>query len=93
MTCDVQAERVRVFVSDTGPGIAAADQERIFAPYVQLETPVFGDHAGTGLGLALSREYALGMQGDLTASAAPEGGAMFTLTLVRAADANQGATE
>ena len=93
VTCDVQAERVRVFVSDTGPGIAAADQERIFAPYVQLETPVFGDHAGTGLGLALSREYALGMQGDLTASAAPEGGAMFTLTLVRAADANQGATE
>jgi signal transduction histidine kinase len=45
---------VRVSVTDTGPGIAAADQERIFGEFQQTELGV-KQREGTGLGLALSR--------------------------------------
>jgi signal transduction histidine kinase len=55
---DVSSERidgeVRVFVSDTGPGIAAADQERIFEEFQQTSAGT-RQQEGTGLGLALSR--------------------------------------
>ena len=85
--CETDAVRVRLRVIDRGPGIAVADRERIFAPFVQLQTPVFGDRPGVGLGLALSREYALAMDGDLAALTAPEGGAVFELTLRRGAGA------
>jgi signal transduction histidine kinase len=45
---------VQVSVSDTGPGIAAADQERIFEEFQQTDVGV-AQREGTGLGLALSR--------------------------------------
>jgi signal transduction histidine kinase len=54
---DVRAARVngevRVSVADTGPGIAAGDQERIFDQFQQTEIGV--EERGTGLGLALSK--------------------------------------
>jgi signal transduction histidine kinase len=84
LDCDADAAWVRLRVVDGGPGIAVDDRERIFAPFVQLKTPVFGDRSGIGLGLALSREYALAMNGDLVASTASEGGAAFILSLRRA---------
>ena len=68
-------------VTDTGIGIAAADQESVFAPFVQLTPHGEGRHDGAGLGLAISRSLARGMGGDLTVTSAPGEGAAFTLTL------------
>lgn len=45
-------------VSDTGIGIAEADQERVFADFVQVDSPVQRRQTGTGLGLPLCRKLA-----------------------------------
>jgi two-component system, NtrC family, sensor kinase len=68
--------RMRVAVVDDGPGIAAADRERIFEPFVSTK-PV-GE--GTGLGLAISRQLVEGFGGQLSAVESPRG-ARFEMTL------------
>ncbi|HEX5580265.1 MAG TPA: GAF domain-containing sensor histidine kinase [Gemmatimonadaceae bacterium] len=70
---------VRAWVSDEGPGVPAEYRERIFQPYEQIASVARG--RGSGLGLALSRQLARLMGGDLTVDDAPGGGALFTLTL------------
>jgi signal transduction histidine kinase len=66
-----------VIVSDQGPGIAEADQQRIFERFEQAHT----SEEGAGLGLAISRRLARSMGGDVTVDSAPGEGARFTLTL------------
>jgi signal transduction histidine kinase len=66
-----------VTVSDEGPGIETADQQRIFERFERVQ-PKAG---GTGLGLAISRRLARSMGGDVTLDSAPGAGARFTLTL------------
>ncbi len=66
-----------VTVSDEGPGIALADQQRIFERF-ERATP---DEGGTGLGLAISRRLARSMGGDIGLESAPDVGARFTLVL------------
>ena len=68
-------------VTDTGIGIPAADQESVFAPFFQLTAQGNARREGAGLGLAISRNLARGMGGDLTVTSAPGEGATFTLTL------------
>ncbi len=46
-----------VTVSDTGPGIAAQDQKRVFEPFAQLESSLRRRQGGTGLGLAISKRF------------------------------------
>jgi signal transduction histidine kinase len=46
-----------ITVADTGIGIAAADVERVFEPFVQLDSSLARKYEGTGLGLALSRRW------------------------------------
>jgi signal transduction histidine kinase len=46
-----------ISVADTGIGIAAADIERVFEPFVQLDSSLARKYEGTGLGLALSRRW------------------------------------
>ena len=75
---------VRVNVRDTGIGIPSAKIESIFAPFVQLQTRPSCQQGGVGLGLAISRDLARGMGGDLTAVSAVGEGTTFTLTLPRA---------
>ena len=66
-----------VTVSDEGPGIDPADQQRIFERFERA-----GEQSGgTGLGLAISRRLARSMGGDVTLESAPDAGAHFTLTL------------
>jgi PAS domain S-box-containing protein len=66
-------------VTDTGPGIAEADQHRIFEPFVQAGNG--GAVEGTGLGLAISREFVQLMGGALTVQSAPGQGATFRFSV------------
>lgn len=70
--------RLTVAVSDTGIGIAPEDQERIFQPFEQAGR---SHHAGTGLGLTISRQYVRMMGGELALQSAPGQGARFWFAL------------
>ncbi len=63
-------------VEDTGAGIAAEELSRLFEPFVQTETGRRSKE-GTGLGLALSRDLARLMDGDITAESTPGRGSCF----------------
>ena len=82
--CAEAPAMARVQVRDTGIGIEAAKLESIFEPFVQLGTRPASPQEGVGLGLAISRDLARGMGGDLTATSTVAEGATFTLTLPRA---------
>jgi CheY-like chemotaxis protein len=75
-------------VADTGPGIAAADLDRIFDPFERLgaeQTAI----EGTGIGLPLARAFAEAMHGTLIAASVPGEGTTFTITLPRSPDLAQ----
>jgi len=77
------ADRAGVRIIDTGIGIAAEKLESIFEPFVQLGRSFTTTHEGVGLGLAISRDLARAMGGDLTARSIPDVGSSFELTLPR----------
>jgi signal transduction histidine kinase len=84
LTCTPRPDAVAITVSDTGHGIAADQLERIFDPFVQVDARLVRTHEGVGLGLAISRDLARGMGGDITAESTPGAGSTFTLLLPRA---------
>ena len=70
-------DEVDIEVSDTGPGIAPEDIERIFEAFAQSHD----DQSGTGLGLTISRDLADAMGGSLTVRSEPGVGSVFTVRL------------
>jgi signal transduction histidine kinase len=70
-------------VADTGIGMTEAQLSRLFEPFGQAEATTQARYGGTGLGLALSREYCRLMGGDITVTSAPGEGSRFTITLPR----------
>ena len=72
---------VAIEVVDSGPGIAPGERERIFDPF--YTTKAIG--RGTGIGLSICQGIVATFGGTLRADAAPEGGALFRLTLRAAA--------
>ena len=73
-----------IHVRDTGIGIEPTQLASIFEPFVQIEPALTRTTEGAGLGLAISRELARGMGGDLRATSAPGAGSTFTVELPRA---------
>ena len=89
LTCQpVSSDQVSLAVADTGPGIPAADLDRIFDPFERLGEEQ-GAIEGTGIGLPLARAFAEAMKGHLTVASAPGEGTTFTVTLPRAPDMAQ----
>jgi signal transduction histidine kinase/PAS domain-containing protein len=71
---------VSIYVHDTGAGIAPAKLTRIFEPFVQVDRTLSTRHEGVGLGLAISRDLARGMGGDITVQSTVGQGSLFTVT-------------
>jgi len=74
--------QVVIEVEDNGPGIAEDAMSRLFTPYAQASQETARTYGGTGLGLAVSRQLARLMGGELDVRPAPERGAIFRLTVV-----------
>lgn len=73
----VDSDKVKLRVSDNGPGLSDSVRERLFQPF--FSTKAAGQ--GLGLGLALSRDVVREMNGELLAGNAVGGGAVFSITL------------
>jgi signal transduction histidine kinase len=83
LSCAVTSDSVIVNVADTGHGIPPEKLEAIFEPFVQLGTGLIDRQGGVGLGLAISRDLARGMGGDVSVQSTVGVGSRFTLTLPR----------
>lgn len=85
---DGDVGKIYIAVEDTGVGIAPDQRERIFEPFVQVESGYTRRHGGAGLGLAISMRLARSMGGDLTVESEPGKGSSFTLWLPAAESAD-----
>ena len=85
--CVAEDDHVMTCVQDNGPGIPADRLADIFEPFVQLDRALGNPREGVGLGLAISRDLARGMQGDLTVESTLGKGSTFTVSLKRVAAA------
>jgi signal transduction histidine kinase len=87
ITIDVREEHAAegpmavLSVSDDGPGIPAADRERVFERFVRLDTHRSRHDGGSGLGLAIVRQLVLDHGGSVTVDDGPHGGALFVVRL------------
>jgi CheY-like chemotaxis protein len=77
----LDAASVVCSVADTGMGIAAEDQERIFEEFTQLDNPVQKRVRGTGLGLTLVRKLATLLGGHVSVESTLGLGSTFTATI------------
>jgi PAS domain S-box-containing protein len=78
---DETGRSLRIAVSDTGPGLAQADIDRIFREFEQAEGGRTRRHGGAGLGLAISRRIVEAMKGTIAVESEPGVGTTFTVTI------------
>jgi signal transduction histidine kinase len=85
---DAEEHEVRMLVEDEGRGIPADMLDAIFDPFVQVDGGHTRTTSGVGLGLAISRQLARAMHGDLTVESRIGEGSCFTLRLARVREAD-----
>jgi signal transduction histidine kinase len=72
---------IELSVSDTGIGMTAEQQAKLFEEFSQAEATTAQRFGGTGLGLAITRKLARMMGGDVTVASEPGKGSVFTVRL------------
>jgi hypothetical protein len=72
---------VELAVTDTGIGMTAAQQAKLFQDFTQADSLTSRRYGGTGLGLAITRKLARMMGGDVTVASEPGKGSLFTVRL------------
>ncbi|HSY29328.1 MAG TPA: ATP-binding protein [Burkholderiaceae bacterium] len=77
------ANNVEIRIDDRGPGIPQADLERVFEPYVRIESSRAKHTGGSGLGLAIARAIARAHDGDVRLELRAGGGISAVLTIAR----------
>ena len=78
---EVTTTELRAKVIDTGIGIAKADQEKLFAPFTQIDTSKSRRYGGTGLGLALTRRLIVLHGGEISVESQEGKGSNFVLRM------------
>ena len=73
--------RIQFSVTDTGPGIPAAVQPKLFAPFVQADASVARRYGGSGLGLSISQGLARLLGGAITLESEEGRGSVFTVDI------------
>jgi len=89
VTTDVVGRRLLIEVSDTGLGIAEADQVRVFEEFYQVRSPLQARLRGTGLGLPYARRLTELLGGELRLESHPGRGSAFTVDLPVVDEAEQ----
>jgi signal transduction histidine kinase len=77
---------VEFAVSDTGIGMTAEQQAKLFEEFTQADATTAQRFGGTGLGLAITRKLARMMGGDVTVTSEPGKGSVFTVRLPSGTD-------
>jgi PAS domain S-box-containing protein len=87
-----EADRVRIEVADTGPGVEPATSAMLFRPFAQADSSTTRRYGGTGLGLSICRELAERMGGAVGVDSDGRSGSRFWAELVLPAEAGQPVT-
>lgn len=93
VSAEPQTERMHFTVWDTGVGIAEEDMPKLFKAFVQLDSRLSREHAGTGLGLALVRRLTEMHGGGVTVESEVGKGSRFIVTLPWSAQRQQALLE
>jgi signal transduction histidine kinase len=81
LRCELLDDIAHLIVEDTGRGIPRGKLHSIFDPFVQVDRHLTPEQQGVGLGLAISRDLARAMHGDISVQSDAGKGATFVLTL------------
>lgn len=81
MRCRVAGEFMEVSIADTGIGISENNFDKIFKPFLQVDSGLTRNHEGTGLGLSISKKLAEKLGGTLIVKSKVGEGSEFTLSL------------
>jgi ammonium transporter len=73
--------RLRIGVTDTGPGIPSEELHKIFEEFHRADSSIARARRGSGLGLAISRRLSRALGGDVTVESRPGHGSTFTVDL------------
>jgi len=87
MSTEAGSQRVVLRIVDTGVGISAEDQARLFFPFAQASGNSPSRHGGTGLGLAICKRIVESMQGEITLESTPGKGTVVSVSVHLRVDA------